>query len=69
MNAPRGKPVLTPRERDIIESLISAASNRTIAARLGIAEQSVKNRLTVLYRKFGVSSRLELAIRFMNRDE
>lgn len=67
-NKASGKPALTPRERDIVEILIAAASNKTIAARLGIAEQSVKNRLSVIYRKFVVSSRLELAVRCMNWD-
>lgn len=44
---------------------MTAASNKEIASRLGISEQSVKNRLTALYRRLGVSSRLELVIRLM----
>lgn len=43
--------------------MLDAAPNKAIAARLGLAEQSVKNRLTTLYRKLGVSSRLELALK------
>jgi hypothetical protein len=39
--------------------------NTVIAARLGISEQSVKNRLTALYRKLGVASRLELVLMLM----
>ena len=53
---------LTPRERDIVDAILGAASNRTIAERLGISEQSVKNRLTMLYRKFRVRSRLQLVL-------
>ena len=53
---------LTPRERDIVDAILGAASNRTIAQRLGISEQSVKNRLTMLYRKFRVRSRLQLVL-------
>jgi len=50
----------TPREREIIRAILSAQSNKAIADSLGISEQSVKNRLTKLYRKLGISSRLEL---------
>ena len=51
---------LTPREQAILQLLLSAQPNKSIADELGISEQSVKNRLTKLYRKFGVSSRLQL---------
>ena len=51
---------LTPREEAILKLLLSAQPNKSIADELGISEQSVKNRLTRLYRKFGVTSRLQL---------
>lgn len=56
---------LTPREKAILKGLLSAQPNKSIADELGISEQSVKNRLTKLYRKFGVSSRLQLMRLFM----
>jgi len=56
---------LTPREQAILRGLLSAQPNKSIADELGISEQSVKNRLTKLYRKFGVSSRLQLMRLFM----
>jgi DNA-binding CsgD family transcriptional regulator len=56
---------LTPREEAILKLLLSAHPNKSIADELGISEQSVKNRLTSLYRKFGVSSRLQLMRLFM----
>ena len=56
---------MTPRERQIVEAMMTAASNKAIAERLGITEQSVKNRLTALYRKMGVSNRVELVIKLM----
>jgi NarL family two-component system response regulator YdfI len=68
MNKLPRKPLLTPREQSIVDAMRTAAANKTIAARLGITEQSVKNRLTALYRKFGVSTRLELVVRLMNED-
>jgi DNA-binding NarL/FixJ family response regulator len=58
---------LTPRERAIVDVMMIETSNKAIAAKLGITEQSVKNRLTSLYRKAGVSNRLELVIRLMGQ--
>ena len=56
---------ITPREREILDALLSAASNRAIAERLGICEQSVKNRLTGLYKKLGVGNRVEMILVLM----
>ena len=50
----------THREQAIIEAILSAQSNKAIAGDLGITDQSGKNRLTQLYRKVGVNSRLQL---------
>lgn len=58
---------ITPRERDIIDAVLDAASNRAIAQRLGISEQSVKNRLSGLYKKLGVGNRVELILVLMKR--
>ena len=60
MMTPARPPKLTPREAEIVDAILSADSNKAIAEKLGISEQSVKNRLTKLYRKFSVSSRLQL---------
>lgn len=58
---------ITPREREIIDAILGAASNRAIAERLGISEQSVKNRLTGLYKKLGVGNRVELILVLMKQ--
>lgn len=60
---------LTPREQGIITAILSAASNRAIGERLGISEQSVKNRLSSLYRKIGVVNRVELVLVLMNKHQ
>jgi len=56
---------LTRRETQIVDALLTAAPNKIIADQLGLREQSVKNRLSRLYRKAGVSNRLELLLLVM----
>lgn len=51
---------LTPREEAIGKAILAAKTNRAIADELGITEQSVKNRLSQLFKKAGVKNRLEL---------
>lgn len=58
---------LTPREESIVHALLAAKTNKEIALELGISEQSVKNRLTTLYKKLGVKSRLQLMRAIMTR--
>jgi DNA-binding NarL/FixJ family response regulator len=53
---------LTLRERALIAAIVDGCTNRAIARRFGVTEQTVKNQLTVLFDKLGVSSRLELAL-------
>lgn len=57
----RRRVALTRREREIVDAILEGCSNRRIAERLGTSEQTVKNQLSALYLKLGVSSRLELA--------
>jgi len=53
---------LTARERRLVRVLAGGATNREIADRLGVREQTVKNQLSQLYRKVGVRNRLELGL-------
>ena len=53
---------LTRRERQIVALLLEGYANKEIAARLNVSDQTVKNQLSTLYRKTGVSSRLELVL-------
>lgn len=45
-----------------MDLVMRGATNREIAARLGLSEQTVKNRLSRVYRKVGVRNRVELAL-------
>ena len=53
---------LTKRERALVSAVVDGCGNREIARRFGVSEQTVKNQLSVLFQKVGVSSRLELAM-------
>lgn len=55
-------PALSERERQLIGEVADGASNADIARTLGLRPQSVKNRLSTIFDKLGVSSRLELAL-------
>jgi DNA-binding NarL/FixJ family response regulator len=50
-------------DRKILVGLRGGASNKEIARALGIAEQTVKNRLSGLYERFSVRNRLELTLK------
>lgn len=55
--SPRDVEPLTPRERDVLTLLANGDSNKRIAAKLDISENTVKFHLAALYSKLGVSSR------------
>jgi two-component system, NarL family, nitrate/nitrite response regulator NarL len=63
MNSLRG---LSPREQEILQSLVTGASNKRIAIRLGITEATVKVHLKTLLRKIDVNNRTQAAIWAMN---
>ncbi len=58
----REKPLLSPREREIVQLVAQGFRNREIAEKLFISEQTVKNHLHNIFDKLGVSDRLELAL-------
>lgn len=58
----RHPPQFTVRERQVLELLVKARSNREIAHKLGIEERTVKAYLTRLMRKVGVGNRIALSI-------
>jgi two-component system, NarL family, nitrate/nitrite response regulator NarL len=53
---------LTVRELDIIRSVAAGLTNREIARRATISEETVKHHLTKIFAKVGVTNRLELAL-------
>jgi len=58
---------LTVRELEVTAAIVAAYTNRDIAAKLRISEETVKHHLTNIFEKLGVSNRLELALFAMNK--
>jgi DNA-binding NarL/FixJ family response regulator len=54
---------LSERELAVLQQLAQGAANKEIAARLGIAEGTVKNHVTSILDKLGVSDRTQAALR------
>lgn len=58
---------LTSRERQVLELILHARSNREIAQELGIEERTVKAHVGRLMRKTGADNRIELSMRALDR--
>jgi DNA-binding NarL/FixJ family response regulator len=59
---PAAVPKLTIRERQVLELILMARSNREIASQLGIEERTVRAHLGRLMRKAGVDNRIKLSM-------
>ena len=53
---------LTDRELQIVSAISAGSTNKEIAAKFSISEHTVKNHLTNIFDKLGVSNRLELGL-------
>lgn len=61
LHAPRAF-ALTARELEIVSAVASGYTNKQMAEKLSIAEDTIKHHLTSIFDKTGVSNRLELAL-------
>ncbi|MDE3135504.1 MAG: response regulator transcription factor [Acidobacteriota bacterium] len=59
-------PLLTKREHQILSAIVGGMTNREIAERFAISEDTVKHHLSRIFDKVGVSNRLELAMFAVN---
>jgi DNA-binding NarL/FixJ family response regulator len=57
------QPALSRREREVLDLLVAGRSNADIAAALALAEKTVRNHVTRVYRKLGVRNRAEAVAR------
>jgi len=55
-------PMLSPRERQVLDLIMAARSNREIAGELGIEERTVKAYVASLLRKTGADNRVSLSV-------
>lgn len=59
---------LTLRETDVLSLLVEGASNNAIGESLHISPHTVKNHVSVIFRKIGVSNRFELLKSFSRKE-
>jgi two-component system nitrate/nitrite response regulator NarL len=60
---------LTPREGEVVHLLAEGLSTREIGQKLGLTEHTIRNYLSAIYDKVGVSSRVELALYAVARED
>jgi two-component system, NarL family, response regulator len=58
-------PELTPRERDTLNGLAQGLTNKEIADKLGVGDESIKTYLKTLYQKLRVMDRTQAVIQAM----
>jgi len=59
---------LTAREMEMITAIVGGYTNRDIAQKFSLSEQTVKHHLTNIFDKLGVSNRLDLALFAVNHN-
>jgi len=60
---------LTPREAQVVQLLADGLSTRDISQNLALTEHTIRNYLSAIYEKLGVSSRVELALYAVARED
>ncbi len=60
---------LTPREAEVVHFLADGLSTREISQKLTLSEHTIRNYLSTIYDKLGVSSRVELALYAVARED
>jgi len=56
---------LTPAERSVLAAILDGSDRAEVAAVRGVSRHTVDNQLTLVFRKLGVRSREELAVRLV----
>lgn len=65
----RGKPLLTHRERDVFELLVQDKTTKEIAELLFISEKTVRNHISNVIQKLGVSGRSQAVVELVRLGE
>jgi DNA-binding NarL/FixJ family response regulator len=64
-----GKPLLTPREEQVVALVADGQTNREVAAELGLSEHTIKKYLLRIFDKLGISTRVELVLYAVSHGE
>jgi len=59
--APRSLPVLTFKQRKLLELMLEGVPDKACAAEFGVTYSAIRKRIEGMFTKFGVRSRIELA--------
>lgn len=62
IDQPQALRSLTPRERDVLDALAAGYSNREIAAALYLGDKTVRNHVSRIFTKLGVTSRSQAIV-------
>ena len=60
---------LTHRQRRVLQLVVQGRRNQEIAAELGVTALSIRNDLGAIYKKIGVSTRIELTLWYWARQQ
>jgi DNA-binding NarL/FixJ family response regulator len=58
---------LTPAQQRIAALLVSGATNKRIAAELGLSARTIQTQLHLMFARLGVANRTEAAVRLTNQ--
>jgi DNA-binding CsgD family transcriptional regulator len=61
--------LLTPREAEVVHLLAEGMSTRELSQKVGVTEHTIRNYLSNIYDKLGVSTRVELALYATARED
>ncbi|HEU4658403.1 MAG TPA: response regulator transcription factor [Capillimicrobium sp.] len=64
-----GAATLSAREGDVLRLVAAGHANKAIALRLGISEKTVKNHLSTIFQKLGVTDRTQAALWAQRHDD
>ena len=64
-----GKAILTKREKEIFDYLITNKTTKDIAIKLGISEKTVRNHISNVMQKLGVKGRASAVVELLKLKE
>ena len=69
MTYQKGKPLLTPREREVFELLVQDKTTKEIAQQLFISEKTVRNHISNVIQKLDVKGRSQAVVELVRLGE